>query len=981
VGVLLPERVFREVEEAGATLTPLFYQKISSLLTPQKVESDDIFFEEYEELSRYLDKTGVQDSTSVRNILKARVAAIALISDEGELLTDKLVKMIQELKQLLYSLQPGRERDAERDGHLLRVLELLQNDRNLQRLIKNMSRPLSNRVAEDIIRATLHLPANTPITDTHVRRAVLHAWLVFPRQSLGSCFATAPCIIIQEEQPHLFLRDLDEMMSTGRLKRTFNGVEYSVPMCASWGNGDLKKPVLLDGGFEHSEQKMWMQPGLILACEAVGLLDKDKPMKFKVHLLAKLIKGASPHFEKRDGLFYTTAEEVLEAVLLHHHGITKKAVTEYLNRPQSMMMTGLMMHVPKTGASIGKKTDQVDAFLKDFETGKTAFKIIGDSALLKAWEFTVASFSEAKLSFARYNLYASLGVNADDAGGIGECLYKFISLKIEQANLGLKEMEAEYDQVLGLVRYTEQRIRTASTEKEIEWLKVEYQSRQSELYSIETRKRAAFERASKVGQLYDFLISQYDEKFPNYFQEVYDPDIHDFAVGPYDDSPAGFRLLYKHGRSNPAQWTRIHTLSEFTESLVSFFTLTEQEISSAPEIKGVESDCSQAITQLVTHVRSDAFLESAFWRMARAHNAPLIAKPLQNLDKVEKKPWVYTSGGSMSVLVSSYFRRDEKPTEVSRWVESETELLAFLIDSMRHQPQSTMQLFVDDPTRSMLMHSPTHAFLLKPGFQRFQEGWQHDMYTYSWIKHYFLEPCQKVLRSCEIEEEAAHTIMKELIRKMPQNARPRFRELFSHFSYRMSTKEFFAHVINTAHSDRGISRLISSSFLSDTLSSILYSSLPFTSIDQAKIGLQEIMVEVFGRDKGEATRTLIDRFWKTDANKKWLSSNEFYTMTKAFGELLLGTTRISFNPQARIIHEMRKRNFMLPEPIIFADTNWVRDYFAFVVSPIHEEIEFWSVDRFGIIGQPVSHWKMWLNGSRRDPQWGIFIKPHEYISH
>ncbi|HXF28298.1 MAG TPA: hypothetical protein VN457_00480, partial [Chlamydiales bacterium] len=410
--------------------------------------------------------------------------------------------------------------------------------------------------------------------------------------------------------------------------------------------------------------------------------------------IKKLIEASFPLLHKTGPFIVTSAEEILQAILLHYHGITKKDLDEYQNRPRNIISTGIMMHVPKTSKIHGKGGDPCVAFLKDFAVAKTAFKALADCALLKAWEFTMASFSEVKLDFARFNLYASLGINYDDRGGIGERLYSIISRKIDDANAYLKERQDEYDQIADHTRYVEQRMRTASTEKEIEWIKVEYQSRKTELYHIEELRRIAYEKASKVGKLHNFLINEYDKKFRDYFQEVYDPEIHDFASGPFDDSPAGFRLLYKHGRSNPSLWTRIFTLSEFVESLVSFFTATEQEMQSADEIKGVESEFSMCVTELVNHVRSNDFLESAFWRIAKAYNAPLVAKPLENLDKIEKKPWVYTSGGSMSILVSSYFGREEKPTEVARWVESETELLAFFLDTLKQIPKPVTNNFV-----------------------------------------------------------------------------------------------------------------------------------------------------------------------------------------------------------------------------------------------------------------------------------------------
>ena len=85
MGVRLPERVYREAESGQMLLTPLFYHKLSTLLSKKDLGAHEIFFEEYDELSRYLDKTAIQESTSVRNILKTRAVATALISDEGEL--------------------------------------------------------------------------------------------------------------------------------------------------------------------------------------------------------------------------------------------------------------------------------------------------------------------------------------------------------------------------------------------------------------------------------------------------------------------------------------------------------------------------------------------------------------------------------------------------------------------------------------------------------------------------------------------------------------------------------------------------------------------------------------------------------------------------------------------------------------------------------------------------------------------------------
>src|SRR5262249_55311060 len=157
--------------------------------------------------------------------------------------------------------------------------------------------------------------------------------------------------------------------------------------------------------------------------------------------------------------------------------------------------------------------------------------------------------------------------------------------------------------------------------------------------------------------------------FPLYFQEVYDADMHDVTSGSYDDSPAGFRLLYKYGRSNTSQWSLIKTPNEFIESLANFFTATESEVCGTKGLEGLSSDISEITTALVAQVRTRDFLETAFYRMAVAHKTGMVRDPLEHLDQIEKKPWAYTSGGTMSGLVSSYFRLEQPPAEVARWVE------------------------------------------------------------------------------------------------------------------------------------------------------------------------------------------------------------------------------------------------------------------------------------------------------------------------
>lgn len=964
---------------------PFFYPRVCTFLlrAKGKTESDviqQICSEEFDDLSRRLDRTGIQEATSVRNVLKARLIATKLIADDGDLKEDRIPQCIEAIKQNLYSIAPGRQFDTVRDMHMLRVLEHLQSNKDTVRLLRHITRPVSNRLAEQIIRDTLVVPASTPINDVHVRRAVLSAWLTTLRQSLGSCFATAPAIVVHQEQPNIFLRDLDEMMNTGYMRRTYAGKEHSVPMSATWGNGDLRKPLMLERDLNINENKIWMSPGILAALDAVDFFPEGMQQKEKIHLLHGKLQKAVDQIEYPGRIIVTSAEELIRKVLLVEYGLSERQVQEFLDRPKGMMQSGIMIHMPSTDHSERVKVNLLPLFIKNFEIAKTAFRTLADNALLKAWEFTLASFSEINLNFTRWNLYASLGINYDDPGGIGQCLYKILSHKLEQANAVLREHQLEYEQVWAQLQYLQARSQQATTEKEITWMKMEYQSRQTELYHIDKMRQMAQEKAAKIAGLHEFLINQYDRLFFDFFQEVYDADLHDVAAGPFDDCPAGFRLLFKHGRANPSLWTRIHSLPEFIEALVTFFTITEAELQTSNEIKGIESEFSLITTQLIGHVRSDEFIESSFYRMAKAHNVAPIARPLENLDKIEKKPWVYTSGGSMSTLVSAYFRREEKPTETERWVENETELLAFFIDTVKQLPSQVADLYLKDCNKSMLMHSPTHAFLLKPGL--FKEAWTSDIYTYSWIKHKLVESSLRHTEKLPIDIAMAQDLVRSMVLLVPQDFRPRFKQLFQLFPYNLHPQAFREYVVNAIDSDRGLRTYRGPVLSADDVDSVCYSHLPYIQHNQIHGLLQEVLTLVFAYDLRlqEKVSEVIDAVLDMVKSKEVISAKRLLELTKAICCLVTQQTRVPKDLHKAIVDEFRARKRLLSAPLLVADSNWVKDYFSFVVSPTTGDLEFWSTDFYGVEGKPISYWKMWINGSKRTPQWGIFWRPFEYVA-
>lgn len=939
-----------------------------------------IVVEEYGDLSRRLDRSEVQLATAVRNVLRTRQLANILIEDSGEIRVDLLPELIEVFKKHLYSLGPERQHDSYRQEHILAVLCALRDNKDLVLALRKISKPYSHKNAEQIIRDTLQLPVNTPVTDALARRAVLSAWLCYLRQNVGSCFATAPAIIIHDAQPHAFFQDIDELLNTGRLKRTFGGIEYSAPMSVSWGAGDLKRPILVPRHADTGTTEIWLSPGLLEAFTVIGMLDGKETAKARTTALKKLIEAILSEWEGSSSYVYITTEDLLSKAIKKHLGITTKDLEEYANRPRAMIQGALLLQVPKSASGSGGKGELCARYYVLLEQAFSKFKELADNALLKSWEYTVASFAETKATFSSWNFYSSLGLNQDDVNGIGPCIYKAVQAQLDELNNQTRQYQEQYDTMYGQVRYMETRVRTSSSESEGQWLRAELRSLLGEFKTIQEMRDETHAKAQNMASLYSVLVEIYDALFPKYFQEIYDADIHEVSVGPYDDSPAGFRLVYKFGRSNTSQWVPILNANEFIETLVSFFIATEVEIVSSPHFEGLKDIVSRIVSSIVAHVRTREFLESSLYRMARVHRSRIIENPLEHLDKVEKKPWVYTSGGSMEALVGCYFGLLQRPTNTTRWVESPIELLVYLIDTIKQMPPKEQAALAKSLRPAMLMHSPTHAFLFTPRCKRFQELCASEAFTYTWVRDTVAIPMQRFVSNVVLDDAKMTYLISLLSERVPVSYRFRFKEIFGRFYGSMSPIEFRAHVINTMQEEMAFSSYGQTIISPSDIDAFLYSQIPLISLPQIKDQVEAILREMPGIESGKIPEILeiLDNHLGVSYETSILGAEGLQGLVKGLLCLAYKTTSLSWDCHKQIACVMQKLGFAMPAPILFADTNWVTDYFGFTANPGTGNFELWRFDVTGTKGAPMSMWKHWLDGTQRDPPWGVYIHPHEY---
>jgi hypothetical protein len=967
---------------------PRFYARVFRYVSGQLKEvngrkGDNLYrvvVEEYADLSRRCDKSLFQESCQIRNNLRTRRLANLLISDEGELNLEAAAKVIRILKEHCYFLGPGYQYDAPRSEHILHILEKLVEDKSLQRQLKQISKPYSHNVADQIIRDTLELPQNQYVTDAHAKRAALSSLLCYLRQNVGSCFATAPAILVQREEPETFLKDINELLGTGRIKRTFGGVEYAVPLTTSFGVGDFKKHVQVDASNGKMVGDLGLSPGILLALEAVGLIDREKPLKEKMEENRKFVQDAVQVYIGNSPYLLISPEQILKFLLMRRYQITAKDLVDYENRPREMLQTSIMMSHPIVSSGMGGKGEGCASYLAHMKIAQVAFNSLSENAMLKAWEYTLASFAETKPGFTRWNMYASLGFDRDMPGGFGAILYSVIKDKLEQSNAKVKDIQYEYEMLFAQLKYLETRMRSVATEKDAQWVRVEYESKRSEFRTLETLRDREHYKSERFASLINDLLASYDELFPKYFQEVYDADMHEVNLGPYDDSPAGFRLLYKHGRTNTAQWTLIYTPQEFIESLSSFLVATETELVNAPEYDGLQQDISEIATRLITHVKTDEFIVSAFQRMAQAHNTPFIKNPLENLDKIDKKPWAYTSGGTMQNLMSCYFRIEGKPKEVDRWVENPMELLIYLIDTVKTLPPKIRDELMGPENKALLMHSPTHAFSLNPTLPSMKEAIDAEGFSYTWVRDQMVKNAISYVEYHFMDPDMIEFLLEKLKEFVPENFRPRFQTLYRDMAGKKNPPEFRRALIFAMENDRGLQIRGEPVLSRDLIDSALFRWLPLFSYQELKNRSEKLLLslpELKEEDKASISSCL-DEVISRWGQAPFVTASQLQGICKTVLCMVLQDTSVSVNYPYLISAAAQKLGYAMPQPIIFADTNWVKDWFAFLVNPGTGELDLWRVDLLGSEGAPMSMWRHWLNGSDKERKWGVFINPVEY---
>lgn len=905
-----------------------------------------------------------QDPSSVRMLKLSQALAQELIDEHGLIDKKKLGNISEELGNLLCPLQATGSGEYLRLCHILHVLQWLQDPEICLEFEKIRRGSGLNGIDRLILLSLKAWPgcqnlSSAQLTDRLIRVSLLSAWMTYLRQAVGSCFATAPAILVLTQEPRLFLQDMQQLLSRGILTRTFEGKEFAVPAAEDAGLADLRKRMLFKPSLLRS-------PGLMWSFAQSGMFFPGKDLIHDLDTVAKTL--ISLVNEQRYNLGWVTPLLLIEAWTARHFSVSIEDLREYQRRPISHIPSGsLQIHIEG-------KSSHIEAASYAFNRAKEAFCLWTDHPILRMWEFTLASFSETRHDYCQWSLHTSLGMNYDQPGGLAQCLYQILQDKVSEYNTKTTSLQPDCDNMAYQVQHVMSRLQHANSDHELTWLRVEYQNVKAQMEQLQQEQASYHRKAQSFANLFNQLLDLYVNLFDRYFQQVYDPQMRGADVGPYDDAPAGFRLVFKAGRSQAATWTPIASSVQFIESLARFLIVTEQEMLQNEAVEVIHDDFSHIVTLLVQHVRSQEFLKSAFMRMAKGLSTPVDISSIDSMEKSPVTPWAYVSGGTMKALVSQYYGRSQLAQEKQSSFQDIRELWVFLIDIMRDMSENESRKFLEDHHRPMLMHSHTHAFLFLPGHPTFAPGWTTSMYPYTWIRDDYEVRVREIYSSCPLDNFAQQKLFELYAKyqaidlKIPSTRSKR------------KVHEFRSLCLEALEKIEGLSTWRQSAALDD-LDGLLLRSLPILDQETTLRRLEEFCQQSQILLRGE--RKNIAALWMEEIKAKGpclMATEIVESFYSAYRRNLHQTDCYGVTPTPLDLRmELAHFGLGLPLPIFFADSNWDHYHLAFVLNPGSDELELWRLQPDSFQGFPMNEWKDQFQDLSNSKIWGVYSEPREYL--
>lgn len=925
------------------------------------------------DLTYYAHRSGLHEPVLVRNQPACWAVAQRIIDEKGEVDRTGLAAVLEQLEAQRYCLDPFSVAENEARAHFVKILNRLQRCSVFAAKLSALQPPAENLLAQQRIRETLGLPERQALLPADVRRAALTMLLSYFRQNVGSCFATAPGIVIQRFEPDRLLDDLDALFTMGKLERYFKGAGLEVPLNRSVGVGDFKRSLAVaPKGLQRFLKQVAQSPAIAAGLDAAELLMGRTaqqriqqvvfwwmlPVKqyLNEHLKKQLKKQTEGRTAKDQGAKGQGAidgnavqergtesavplsmAQLLRWLALQAHGVSEQALQRHRDRPKPMVHDGVLIQNPLDDS---EGAAECEACLNTIEVFEAAFKRFGENPLLKSWEYTVASLTDNQSGFTKTNLYHSLGVDPDQPYGLGHIVESSIQALLDRYNDEVVAGKSDHQRMVLQANQLRQRLNITMGDSRFT-LELEYNKLRGRISELEIVVQAASRNARYLARLFNELLERYFDWFADYFQEVYDPDLHTEQADQYADAPAGFRLYFKSGRADSSQWLSIEDERGFIHALQEFFRSTESVLL-ADEPPEMYDALRQVVTQIMQQLQRPEFIRAAEQRLMRSQLGGSGSNAL-------RKPWAYVSGGSVGHLVGAYLKLESLPKSRKMILRNATELYSFLVQQLRFLQAEGVEhpLFL----KEQILCSPTHAFVLQGWREPFLQSWQQAADPNQWLVSKLIQPTTAFFANNLLPPAHQHYLLVQLSNMVLIDTRAMVSERS------LSAAAFCQRVLQRVRHPHEKAQL------SAHLGGLCYQQLPLTDIaellptvgrllDHLSLPREPLLAQV---------SMLVERCDLGD----FVGSEALQRLMLMAMMVSQGALFSSQNWPLRVAESARAIGLSPPAPLIFADSNWFDWVFAWVAHPATGALEVWQCNALGHNG------RLWPIEWGRD--WELFV--------
>ncbi|WP_201456444.1 hypothetical protein [Chlamydia sp. 17-3921] len=937
------------------------FQSLTESQQPTPLEEifcvdDTALFEAYQ-------TTALQSPLAAKTINIAQKTAIYILADNGEIDPIKLIDAIHHLTNHLYPLGPHRHNEVKAREHLLNMLKALKESKELKDRIKKLFVP-SYTTIQNLIRDSLALEDSIPITTIHVRQAALTALFTYLRQDVGSCFATALAILIHQEYPELFFKDLDDLLSTGKLTRIIGTREVSIPINLSGCIGELFKHIRILDLYPDPIMKLSASPGLQKAFEAAGILDSQETSQIQVQQLL-----AHEYMLQKLQQIQTTisAHEIIQTTLLHYYQVSESIVKtvlfkEGLHSKEKVLFTSQHPHELS-------QAQKVYSYLFAYEQAKRAFIRDTQNPLLKSWEYSLATLADANNSVTAHHIHIALGWNHDEPDSLANLIQTFVEHEITNIHSIVSQCEQTYQEARAQLDYIENRMKNPLNNQDSQILTMDHIRFRQELNKALYDWDAAQEKAKKFLNLPKYLMSFYTKQIPQYFRSFYDAFIQEFSH-LHTDTPAGFRVLFTHGRAHPHSWSPIYSISEFIRFLSEFFSSTEVDLLEKHAIEDLEKETSVLIHNIIALLHKESFQQAALTRILQAYNLPVPESILNNLNQVTLTPWVYISGGSVNSLLTDYFEKTTPLTVMQKHPENAHELAAFFSDALKDLPEG-IKSYLEDGTHTLITASPSHVFSVIAGSPLFREAWDNDWYSYTWLRDVWMKQHNSFLYNTVLSQPDIYTFIERFCKKYSlDHLIQDFHNFCSDYSFSLpefydKSSQFLQEILPDAHHTLIYQRRLAHQIVND---------VPYVSEQQLPETL-ELISAYLGISSRITFNKFSDLIEQHIPKLSLLSSSDIRHLYKG---LLMQSYQKTYTEEdlyLRLANAMRHHSLAYPAPLLFGDSNWPYSYFGFILHPGTSQIDLWQFNYAGLQGAPLENLQEVLSVEK---PWSLYSNPIDY---